>query len=290
MGSRRLWLVVEGRVHDSSFFDAMLATHPGLEGGYTVRLAETIEVDGTAAGGKSHVLAVMAWLDDADALIQQSKNGTHVIAFALDRDFDHLTGEKIKSDHVIYTVSMDVESEILLNGDLHAAASMAYSLTRENASRALPTSRELAIDLATRWREWISIGICAASCDIGTSVPFAQRSRINEHGYGPLVDSEAQKLRDDVISRFKDHEDLARFSSVSADVERIYNDGRQWTLVKGKWMAAFVWHLLAASLADVPRELNVKTETLAKTCIGTLDFQATWVAPYRSRLDTLLAA
>jgi hypothetical protein len=64
MGTTRLWLMVEGRVHDRPFYDRILATHPGLDGAYAVRLTESVEINGVSAGGKSFALDLYRFLDE----------------------------------------------------------------------------------------------------------------------------------------------------------------------------------------------------------------------------------
>ena len=50
------------------------------------------------------------------------------------------------------------------------------------------------------------------------------------------------------------------------------------------------WHLIAERVTDHPREKMVTTDVLAKTCMGTVDFEGEWTVPYRRKLSTLLAA
>lgn len=289
MGSKRLWLIVEGRIHDQPFYDRVLMSHQGLDS-YSIRLAETLELNGKSAGGKSFVQALHDFFETEHLLEQSNKSGPRSIAFALDRDYDHLAGKLVPSRHVLYTQTMDVESEILLFGDVRDATSSAYSLTRETVDRVLPTSQLLAIQLADRWKDWIIIGACAMCCDVPTEIPFSQRSRINVGGFGEVIEQDADKFLADVMARVGSEEDRERFAAVRLQVEALFCSGDHWMLVKGKWMTAFVWHLLSAALRDQPREHNVPSDTLAKTCLGTLDFNADWVKPYHDAIDALLAA
>ena len=290
MGTNRLWLIVEGRVHDRPFYDRLLATHPGLDGAYAVRLAESVEVHGVSTGGKAFALNLYRFLDEAGLLTQRNNGGSRLIAIALDRDLDHISGELVTSPHVIYTATMDVESEILLHGDLQAAAVDAYSLTRELVAPVISNGRDLASDLAQRWHDWITIGASASCCGVQTDVPYAQRSRINVGGYGEVNVEEAAQFAEQIAARVASDPAKGQFEAARAQVEALFERGEQWTLIKGKWLAGYVWHLLGVAMGDEPRETNVVTETLAKACLPSLNFELSWANHYRTRFEALLAA
>jgi hypothetical protein len=185
---------------------------------------------------------------------------------------------------------MDVESEILLHGDLQAAAVDAYSLTRELVAPVISNGRDLASELAQRWHDWIIIGACASCCGVRTDVPYAQRSRINVGGYGEVNIGEAEKFAEQIAARVASDPAKGQFEAARGRVEALFERGEQWTLIKGKWLAGYVWHLLALAMGDEPREANVVTETLAKACLPSLNLELGWADHYRTRFEALLAA
>lgn len=289
MSSTRLWLLVEGRVHDRPYYDRLLASHDGLAGSYSVRLSESVELDGASAGGKEFALSLFEFFEAEDLLVQANNQGLRTLAIALDRDIDHLSKELTTSPHVFYTRSMDVESDILLHGDILRAAADAFSLTRERVSEVLSPAPALALDLADRWKDWITTGVCAMACGLPTEVAFSRTSRINEGGYGPLSTGEAAVLTRQVEIRAAAASCEVEYQRLREQVERIYDAGDQWTLVKGKWLAGFVWHLVHQATTGEARDARVQTETLAKTCLGTLSFHEQWAQPTLSQVSDLLA-
>jgi hypothetical protein len=291
MGTSRLWLLVEGRVHDRPFYDRLLSSHiPTREQGYSIRLGEQIKLDGVAAGGKDSLLALHRYFEENGLLEQANSKGKRTIALAVDRDFDHLIDTIVTSSHLIYTSTMDVESEILLNGDVRDAASAAYSLTREKVDTVIPDSVELASQLAALWREWIVTGAAASCCGLATGVRFARRSNINVAGYGAVVSQKAEELRGQLAARLGSDEERSRFALERERIDAIIDAGAGWSLVKGKWIAGYVWHLITTNLPDEPRDKNTKADTLAKTCLPSVNFSAMWTDPYRAKLDVLVAA
>jgi len=290
MGSRRLWVLVEGRAHDRPFYDRLLQSHtPSVSQGFTVRLAEQIELRGKSAGGKDFLLSLFDFFREESLLVQENKEGKRYIALALDRDFDNLAGLVIESPHLMYTRTADVEAEILVHGDVRRAISSAYSLTGDAVARVLPEEFAFASELARRWRDWITYGVVAVCCGVQHEVRYAHHSNINTSGFGALDESAAEALRSKIEGALFTNEARERLSAARAEVDDYYEQDREWLLVKGKWIASFIWFLVSQALDEIPRE-KVQAETVVKTCLETIDFRAAWADPYRAHLDRLLAA
>lgn len=289
MSSQRLWLLVEGRSHDRPFYDRVLGAHDlTAEQGYAVRLAEQIELNGLSAGGKDFVKSLHAFFESEGVLSQSNSRGPRLIAFALDSDFERISGQQINSPHVLYTQGMDVEAEIILNADVQKAASSAYSLTRDSVAAVIPDGRDLAVDLANRWRRWIEHGAIASCYGLETGVRFSQTSKMNAGGFGECIESVAGKLESDLKARLAQQGvvDLGG-EQAKLQIDALFASDGQWLLVKGRWLARFVAHLLKQGLDDAPREASIPVDTLSKTCLETIDFSGPWVSWYHRRLDAL---
>jgi len=291
MGTDRLWLIVEGRVHDRPFYDRLLSSHlHTATNGYSIRLAEQLEVVGTSAGGKAHLLSLYAELGKHGLLKTVNSRGANHILFAMDRDFDEFADTVIDSPHVMYTIGMDVEADILLHGDLVRATSSAYSVARSEASMVVSDGLSLARSLCVLWKDWIIAGACSAVCGIETGVRYSRVSRINANGFGALD----EKARDALFAAFDDEHlpQEARFASVVArsKAETALSADREWTFVKGKWLASYVAHLIRDVLGDTPKQANVSSDVLSKTCLETVDFEGVWKSAYMDHLDALHAS
>ena len=119
MSEDDLWLIVEGRDHDRPHYEKLLKSLPSTKDrSISIRLAETIELNGVAAGGKLHVLALHDHLEAGNKLTTENKSGESTIVFMVDRDRDDFMGTLRTSDHVLYTFGTDVEADILLHSDI----------------------------------------------------------------------------------------------------------------------------------------------------------------------------
>ena len=129
MSGPGFWVVVEGRDHDRPHYERLLAHLPSTAGQkVAIRLAEHVELNGTAAGGKGHALALHDFLEASSDLVQTSSAGKSRIVFMLDRDRDDYLGQLRVSPHVMYSHATDVEADILLNGDLWRALRSSYGI------------------------------------------------------------------------------------------------------------------------------------------------------------------
>jgi len=292
MGRSKLWLIVEGRVHDRPFYDRLLESHwLTVSGGYTVRLAEQIEVDGVAAGGKRHLEAIMELYEAEDLLRQQNRRGTNRIAFALDRDFDgHGSQGSTGGAHQMYTTMLDVEAEILLNGDLRRSVSSAYSIAREDVSDDLADGRALATSLAKLWRDWIVMALCCVSCGVEAGVRHASVSKIHAGGFGALDSAKRDAMVAQIEARLSTEEDRQRYADAQIKADAILGGPEPFLLVKGKWIASYVSHLIRELPSDMPVQANVPADVLSKACLETLDFGAPWVAQFHTQLDLIHAS
>lgn len=287
----RLWLIVEGRVHDRSFYDRVLGSHPASRDlGYSVRLAEQIELDGVAAGGRKHVTALYELLEKENYLRQQNKQGINRIGFAFDRDFEGLRSQDVVPAQVVMTRGLDVEADILLSGDLVRATSSAYSISRDDVAGFIGGAIDLARALAQLWRDWITAGVCSACTGCETGVRHSKISRINEGGYGAVDPTKMTSVFDGIESRLATDEDRQKYQEAHDLVEEMFAAGEEWLLVKGKWIASYVHHLVTTNLGDAPREKNVAADVVSKTSLETLDFAAPWVNHYHTQLDALHAS
>lgn len=289
MGRARLWLIVEGRDHDRSFYDRLLETHPQLGPmDYEIRLAEEINVSGVVAGGKRHVTAILASLALHDVLVQEASSGKRSVLFVLDRDYDDLTGQLAVSRHLLYTRTTDVEAEIVINGDPVRAAATAFSLPRSVVDSLLPARGfDLAQNLANHWRDWIELGVSAACCAIG-GARYSQVSKIHAGIFGALDSAALQKAQQQTVPTAGP--DLTRHQEAMLQIDDLYAAGLGALLVKGKWLPTYIHHLVTSGLPASTPVSSVPHATITKIYLETVDFGDSWATYYRSAVDVVLAA
>lgn len=288
MGKKRLWVLVEGREHDTAFYDRLVHSHPkAREGGHGVRLSEQIQLNGKSAGGKTFAYELHDYFASENYLAQSTRDGTRQIAFALDRDLDHIDGSLRESEHIIYTHALDVEAEILINGDMQRAVSSAYSITTESAARIVSSGVTLASELAELWRAWITLGVVSAHCGMHNEIRFGKKSTVNSDLFGPVDEEKLTSIEDRIFRAIESEKKSQQIAIAVSEVDAHYSSGNEWRLIKGKWLVSYVSYL-AKNKLEKPFAQNTQAATVARTCLETLDFSKNWAEHYRERLTLLL--
>lgn len=289
MGQIGFFAIVEGRTNDRPFYDRLMQKNSAFfPSGYSIRLAEEITIDGRSAGGKAFACRMFELFREKGWLKQSNSQLTQRVGFFLDRDFEHLTGSATVSPHVIYTLAADVEAEIALHGRLANATGSAYSLTSEQVQKAIPDD-DLMTTLAFLWRSWIRLLITAEA--FGVSVPnvhHAGLSKVNTGSFGTEIPEEIRRIGDELQKAVGGADASMRIDSKVAEVDRIFESGQGRTLVKGKWIAAFIHHRVTRLLADEVIQSNVSGSTVFAASLETIDFGASWTTKYRDKLGLLM--
>ncbi len=276
-------------MHDAPFYDRLLESVDQLgPEEYSIRLVEQIELEGSSAGGKSFAYELHDFYDGEGSLKQSTNSGDRYIAIAVDRDYEEFSSPLREHLHVLYTVAADVEAEILLNGDIRRAAGSAYSLSKEDVRKAMPPGFDLARELALRWKDWIICRAVATSCDVHGDVRYASLSKINVSIFGAVDEQQARELHEKLDAAVQPN--ISRAIAARALVNQHFELGTHPILVKGRWLSKFVHYLIAVALEGQPRESNVGSEILTKTCLETVDFRSAWAAPHRDKIESLLAS
>lgn len=282
MSRARVWAVVEGSNHDVPFYEGLLTDGAGIT---TVEFvsADDIEVGGVAAGGKLHALKIYETLNAVGGLRQENKATKVDVVFFLDRDDDDYLGLLVESEHVQYTHFSDVEAEIVMHSDLARAVARAFSVSRLDAVAHTPEQPDS--DLAARWAEWIALRLASGECK-WSDTRFAQPSSINVPRYGGVdvtrIDPICERVRraspewDEALERARAHVAGASFRGDS---------GR---LIKGKWLPAFIVHLITQSFGSGRSLPRVGSAHLVTACLMTIDFRAVWHKRYAGNLQPVL--
>ncbi len=284
MSSRaELFLIVEGRKIDRSYYDRILESCFGTTDWYKVRACDEIECNGKQGSGKSHALALYDFWLKEDELVQSVRDGKRVIAFALDRDFDDLSGARVESDHIIYTDGMDAEADVFCRSDVAKAASSAFSISRGALPSDVSDADSLFEGVIRCWREWIVLAIIGET--LGIAFGYSQGPK--GCGFDDLTDEIIRPVRSRLASdairsgRLEDHD------AAAVRARRLLESAGKWRLVKGKWVARYAWHKVRSETTDV-LEASVKADTVTKCALDTIDFGGSWLARYRHFVSALL--
>lgn len=286
MGRPRLWVIVEGRDYDRGFYETVLGSL-GYED-VEIRLAEEIEVDGVTAGGKRHALAVHQHFERDGALKQANSAGTSSIVVMLDKDDDDYLGATVASPHVIYTQHCDVEAEILAYGGAVAATGLALGLPRGAVSPVAVAHPNPLSDLAELWLDWIRLRLIGQRCGAPGCARFASQSTINLPAWGGV---DQQRLSDllQTLERTSTGPIREHIEEVDAYIAGLHSADKLDILVKGKWMAGYLLHLVKSELPRQVTRANVTDHAIVSSCLAGLG-AGTWTDHYRDAMARMEAA
>lgn len=285
MGEDDLWLVVEGRDHDRPHYEQLLKALPSTkERSVSIRLVETIELNGVAAGGKEHVLALHDHLEEGRKLTAENQSGESSIVFMVDRDRDDFMGTLRTSDHVIYTFGTDVEADILLHADIWAALRSAYGVDSKISDMLRQRVQDPSAELLSTWGTWITLGLTALRCGKPGCAPLGALSQVNQNSFGSVDAAEvgvvASKIRDAVDEATYDVAYAAAASHVSA---------RGVRLLKGRWIADYIKYLVETHLSGEVIRSNVRSHAVIDTALAALTYSDRWVSYYDTRFSKALS-
>lgn len=288
-----LFVVVEGKNLDARFYDRVCASSAAIgAAGYQVWLAEQIkdDVTGVSAGGKKAVIAHFDYFKTVGKLTVTSSGGKHSIAFMVDRDNDDFSGGKRRSPHVIYTDMFDVEAEIFFRGNDEEALAGALSLDSASASQLVADLSDWIGDLASAWREWITLCVTAKAVGAGCDVGFGRESWVNNPKYGAVdaIKLVAAAKKIEAATRRTPTEFNVISARVRGRVSSCYRKGDGRRLVKGKWLAHYLMYRVKDHFGSAPVSYGGFEDSIARAYLAACDFREKWADHYRVRLESLI--
>ncbi len=291
-GTTGLFVFVEGRIGDRSFYDRLLAKHPQASGiGYSIRLVEEVTLNGHSAGGKDHSCKLFDFFHMQNLLTQSNSLGTRKIVFMLDRDYDTFAGCQRTDPHVIYTRFADVEAEVLLNGALERAVSSAYHVTHEIACELVPSGMTLGTTLANNWREWITCRAISERHKVQVvDVRHGGLSAVNINTFGPVDSIAVAAIIDTLAAAMPSGSSDHMIAQVQREIEDIYSRDKQVFLVSGKWLMSYIHHLVYDCPHGHVIAGSISNDSVFTCALETLDFGDAWTSHFNSRLDAALSA
>lgn len=285
MGDADLWLIVEGRDHDRTYYDRLVRELPETHAlQVSLRLAEQITLDGSSAGGKSHAIKLHDRFAELGLLVQKSSQGPRTIAFMLDRDRDDFAGTSSDSRHVLYTISADVEGDILLHADIWRAIESAYGLASASSRHLADLIGDPSDALLQLWADWIKLGLLALACGSAECPKYSRCSLVNDQVWGAVDAEKVASLRASIASAGTDETlDLAH-----AKAEAYFaREGKR--LLKGRWIAQYVHEVIRVHLADETVRANVAASVVIATALETLNHRDAWARHYGNQFSALLS-
>ena len=291
MSSAQFFAFVEGGL-DRPFYERVVAK---ANEGRSVRqqVIAVREVPGSA-GGKVALLDLFKRYRKAGHLSATAFGKRLVCVFFADKDCDDACRRRLRSPHLIYTISYDLEGYLYQCGDLHRALADACGLTGQQSASLLGDSSNWIKTIVANWKAWTALCMLSQAQRVNSGSTYDRVSAINPaplaaHDSALLTQHKAALARALGLSPvaieklYRRYERLVE-TSLSSDVPFRY--------FKGKWLA----HLLQKHLEASPRIPDASTNAVGEKVITALIAQVAanghckCCAPYMTKVQQLSAS
>ncbi|MFH5879458.1 hypothetical protein [Arthrobacter sp. NA-172] len=265
---------VEGKNHDAVYYERVITGNPDLAAaGVRVIRSEEVADDDVGTGGKSAVLALHDFFETSGDLTLHTNESLKHLVFLVDRDYDEFNLGLRVNEHIVYTHGTDVEAEIYRQGDLVRSLGTVFSLTADEAEGIAARIGNFAYELALQWRQWITLCIAAGPLGSRCAVRPSRPSAINIDTYGEFDWGRYRDHHQMLISAAQIEDPESKFREVSTLVDRFYEDGAYFRLIKGKLFPGFVVHLVALAFPVSEREKKHKGSQLTLAMLDSARFE-----------------
>lgn len=288
ISKNRFTVFVEGKNFDAPFYDRLLAAAPELvDAGVEIVRSYDVGDSGnaSASGGKSTVLALFEFYSEHDKLIFHTKGGPKFLVFFMDRDYDDFAVGLQSSRHIVYTYGTDVEAEIFRRGRMGVALSTALHLTSSEASELAERIGDFSSSLALLWRDWIKLCVGTVVLRSRCEVRPSLASLINKDRYGELEAEKLQMFRERVIATAVVEDPETRLLAVEERVDGLYNGVDFYKLLKGKWLAGYIEHMVLRLHQPSNNQLRSFSNILTSAMLDSIDFRSAVSHHHRRLLE-----
>jgi hypothetical protein len=230
----KFFAYVEGGL-DRSFYDRILESlFQGRNIGFKVIAAKELP---SQTGGKPSLLKYFKFLRREGKLHGEAFGKKFVCAFFADKDIDDLSRKMLRSPHIIYTPTYDLEGHLLSCGDLIRAVADASGITRDQAQILLGSQSNFLADFAAKWKEWTTLCIISQLNSVNSGSTYDRVSAVNPN----FIDSTDEvalttfKLSLRAKLGLSESEFQTLFDKYERLVIREIELGRPLRYFKGKW-------------------------------------------------------
>lgn len=248
MSSARVFAFVEGRL-DRPFFDRLLALECGPKH-IEHRVFAMKELPG-GTGGKSALISTFQLYRKNGLLACTAFGKSMTCIFLADKDADDFTKRRLRSPHLIYSPTYDLEGHLYSCGDLTRALSDACGITVEQAKVLVPDPKVWLQSAATNWKEWIALCLISQANSANCGCTFDRPSQVNPDPLAAPDSTQvaAFKLRLAQTLGISEINLSMAFQTAICNIERSIRAGQPLRYFKGKWLS----HLMQRYLENKPR-------------------------------------
>jgi hypothetical protein len=290
MSSTSLFAFVEGRL-DRPFFDRIFAEVGGSRG-LKHQVIAMKELPG-ATGGKSVLLSTFQTFRRQGILKSVAFGKSMVCIFLADKDADDYSRRKLRSAHLIYSPSYDLEGHLFTCGNLQRALADSCGITLQQARNLIPSPEAWLANAAETWKDWISLCLISQHWKVNCGCTFERVSAIN---VDPLAPPDAAKLEAFKIAltaalKITRNRFEQIYSTAYKRVEGSLQAGKPMKYFKGKWLSFLMQKFLESKPRPADADFNGVGERLGVTLVAQVAVRAPCKCsdPYASEVDALVA-
>lgn len=284
ISSQSLHIVVEGKRYDSSYYGKIADSSDAIaaKGYRIVRIATVYD-----AGGKQGILKLYQYLNKRSQLVQSTKSGSRVVAFALDSDAEPVVGGSKRSKHVTYTRGYDVEADILFHSDDVQALGAATSLSPVEARKLVGDLGNWHNTVGDRFRDWVEACCVAKRLGAQCRATYGRKSVSHEDLF--VAHLSIADMREKC--EFGPDEFDRIYELLRRKIAREFQQGRGHFLIKGKWLPVHLKNEIAA-IRQNPDEIDLTEleKRLVTAYLASLDPKEHWARRYLDSWETLIAS
>jgi hypothetical protein len=241
---------------------------------------------GAASGGKNVLLGYYDYLRIRSKLASTLAGKRTVVMICLDKDLDDLTRTLRRSNHVIYTENFDVESYLFRFGDLVVACSAAAELDPQDTQRALAPVAQWPSRVSSDWVDWVIISVFEITTGCTVCGNYSRcPPPINPAGPvdQALLASHLTQLQQ--VSNLPNLRFRRRFARIRKSVLRLFAEGNQDRVFKGKWYAWLMARDLRNAYPARDIDFDALESRLPTHLVQSLNFDAAWADPLVHRFS-----
>jgi hypothetical protein len=171
--------------------------------------------------------------------------------FFADKDSDDFTRKRLRSPHLIYSPTYDLEGHLFTCGDLRRALADACGITGDQAQQLVPDTKSWLLDAAINWRDWIALCLVSQAWRVNCGCTFDRTSQVNPDPLGAPDVAQVAAFKAILANTIGISPQALEQEYIKAcrSVDQSINTGYPMRYFKGKWLS----HLVQRYLESKPR-------------------------------------
>lgn len=289
MSENILFIFIEGGT-DRYFYDVILKnTCVPKNVKYEIITSNEIQSED---GGKDTLINFFDFLKEEHKLIDSFKKKNSVVFFILDKDIDDIQKKKKRSQHILYTKYYCLENYFYIHGNLSQSSAVSASFPIELFAPYLSDADYWRYEAASYWKEWIKLCIFSSLfCTQGSQCTFKCNSRINSGAYSPIIESDYESCKQNLLQRsgMDEHLFTLEYKKLSDKVDKIFQMGEFDGIFPGKWYKFFLVDSIIKIVS--PRRIiqqNCLQARLETSLKQTLNFDDEWTDYFKQPIENIL--